>query len=535
VAALNVAGRERLLVLLVVTVVLAPFLGKAFHMDDPLFLWAAQQIRAHPSDFYGFDVNWYGMRMPMSEVTKNPPGASYYIAAASLLVGFQEVGLHLAFLLPAAAAALGAYTIARRLSARPLLAALATVLTPAFVVSSTSLMSDTLMLAFWSWAVALWLQGTADDRWTSSLGAGLLAAAAGLTKYYGFALVPLLLLHGGLRRSGLRHLSTLLLPVAAFGLYQWATLRLYGRGLFSDAMTYAAEAQSTKAWWLRAAIGLAFTGGSLAAVAFFAPWLWRRRTASAGLALGVLALLSVVAVSGSSREVQLTLFALAGAHALMVAVAEVHRNRDPDVVLLAAWALGTVVFATFFNWTPNARSLLPAAPAFAILLARRLSARTAADAPAPPAAGLLTVAAVLALLVARADYALAAAQEEAAAAWRDRLKAVSGARWFQGHWGFQYYMERAGFVPLYFPGARLEAGDIVVVPENNTNVRPLPAQAVTLHERVTLPLPRGIATMSRPLGAGFYADVWGPLPFAVGDVPPERYDALQVLATLRTR
>jgi hypothetical protein len=29
--------------------------------------------------------------------------------------------------------------------------------------------------------------------------------------------------------------------------------------------------------------------------------------------------------------------------------------------------------------------------------------------------------------------------------------------------------------------------------------------------------------MSQPLGAGFYASVWGPLPFAFGEVPPERY------------
>jgi len=34
--------------------------------------------------------------------------------------------------------------------------------------------------------------------------------------------------------------------------------------------------------------------------------------------------------------------------------------------------------------------------------------------------------------------------------------------------------------------------------------------------------------MSRPPGAGFHAHVFGPLPFAFGPVPPERYQILQL-------
>src|SRR6266566_5353229 len=59
---------------------LAPFLNKAFHIDDTLFLRAAQQIQKHPADFYGFNMNWYGTTMPMVQNFDNPPLASYYIA-----------------------------------------------------------------------------------------------------------------------------------------------------------------------------------------------------------------------------------------------------------------------------------------------------------------------------------------------------------------------------------------------------------------------------------------------------------------------
>jgi len=46
---------------------LAPFLNKAFHIDDPLFIWMAQQIAKHPFDHYGFYVNWVSFRQSVCQ------------------------------------------------------------------------------------------------------------------------------------------------------------------------------------------------------------------------------------------------------------------------------------------------------------------------------------------------------------------------------------------------------------------------------------------------------------------------------------
>src|SRR5437879_5859100 len=100
---------------------LLPFLRKAVHIDDPLFLWAAWQIQAHPADFYGFTVNWYVVEEPMHAVTKNPPLASYYLAAGAALFGRSEASLHAAMLLPAIGVVIGAYRLARRLCSQPLI------------------------------------------------------------------------------------------------------------------------------------------------------------------------------------------------------------------------------------------------------------------------------------------------------------------------------------------------------------------------------------------------------------------------------
>ena len=80
---------------------LLPFSGKAFHVDDTLFVWAAQQISKHPLDPYGFQLNWDYTNRSMSDVTQNPPLASYYSAVIGVVFGWSERALHLAFLVPA--------------------------------------------------------------------------------------------------------------------------------------------------------------------------------------------------------------------------------------------------------------------------------------------------------------------------------------------------------------------------------------------------------------------------------------------------
>src|SRR5438477_9023337 len=144
---------------LIVLATLSPFLGKPFNMDDPLFIWAARHIQKHPGNPYGFDVNWFGTVAPMWEATKNPPLACYYLAAAGSVLGWGEIALHVSLLLPALGAALGTYRLARHFCRQPLLATLVAVFTPVFLVSSTTVMCDVLLLALWVWAVVFWVEG----------------------------------------------------------------------------------------------------------------------------------------------------------------------------------------------------------------------------------------------------------------------------------------------------------------------------------------------------------------------------------------
>jgi 4-amino-4-deoxy-L-arabinose transferase-like glycosyltransferase len=454
------ADHPRWTLMLLTSAALGPFLAKPFNLDDPLFVWLAQQVQTHPGNPFGFDVNWYGRLSPMWAITDNPPLAGYYFALAGNIFGWSEIGLHWAGLLAALAVILGTHRLALRLSGQPLLAAGAVLSAPVFLASAGTVMCDVLMLAFWIWAVAYWVEGLEDDRPLKIFVAGLLVALALLTKYFGVALIPLLAAHGVLQKRRLGGWTAgLLIPLAALGAYEWLTLDRYGHALFSTAAGFAASAQGELGFskLTSGLIALAFTGGGMASALFLAPSLWRARTMAtiiggtavlAGALFGSGLLLHkypALASPAARTEVSLQLFfwAVGGVLVLALAAAAAWRNpRDPRSWLLTLWVAGTFVFAAFANWTVNGRSLLPMLPAVGILLARRWQ-HAGKLRPRALAAGV-TASALLALLVAQSDFQLAVAVRRSAQESMARYGQNQAAVWFEGHWGFQYYMEKLG-------------------------------------------------------------------------------------------
>jgi len=529
------------LVVVATSLVLLPFVGKAFHADDTQFLWVARQIRSHPADFFGFAANWYGYEVPIYRIVTNPPLSPYYTALVASVAGWSEIGLHLAFLVAAVAAAVGIVVLARRFCAESALAALVGVLTPAFVVSSTNIMCDTLLLAFWIWATVLWTEGLERRRPGMQCASALLIALAALTKYVGVALLPLLLVYAVAKRRRLTfELLWLGVPITLLGAYDLYTFLLYGRGLLFGAVFQASGTRARSGLTLlsRGIVGLAFTGGSLATAAFYAPVVWPRRALVAALASAAVLLIPAASTVSGYPAIgvvaipwviaQLDLLAVAGLHVLALAGADLLDRRDADSLLLFLWVTGGFVFASFVNPTINARSILLIAPAIGILVARRLEQRR----PRARAGWVLVpllAGGCLTLLLASADYKLAGSGRTAAAIIRADYGHLGRTVWFQGHWGFQYYMEAVGARPFDRVRLGMHPGDLMILPENNTNVifalRGIP---MTVLRVIELPSARGLTTVQPWIGAGFYSELLGPLPFAFGTVPPERYYVLMI-------
>src|SRR5476651_621123 len=344
---------------------LGPFLAKPFNIDDPLFIWAARQIQAHPFNPFGFNVNWFGTVTPMWLATENPPVACYYMALAAAILGWSEVALHFAFLLPAIATVLGTYRLAQKFCGQPMLASLATLLTPVFLLSSTTVMCDVMMLAFWVWAVVFWIEGMDKNDFRQLSAAGLLIAFVALTKYYGVCLIPLLAAYSLVetRRLG-RWAVCLMIPLAALVAYQWTTHSLYGLAMLSDAVEYAGYARGITGISKISLVltALTFTGGCVSVAFFFMPLLWRARTLAAFAATAALIAaalffegakleqyISPQATSATFVEIQIIFWAVGGIGVLALAVENVWRERDSKSWLLALWVFGTFLFASVFN------------------------------------------------------------------------------------------------------------------------------------------------------------------------------------------
>jgi hypothetical protein len=536
---------------------LLPFATKAYHIDDTLFVWAGQQIQKHPLDCYGFDVNWYKTWEPMARVTQNPPAACYYLALAGSLLGWSEVALHLAMLLPAWGLIWGAYRLAERFGVRPLPAALLTLLTPATLICATSVMCDTMMLAFWVWTIVLWDCGLRDRRPGLLYCAGGFIALTTLTKYFGISLIPLLGVYSFAvdRAAWRRWTAALVVAVVLLAAYQAAFYALYGHGGLAGAAGYAASfrAGTSGGRLFRVFEGLGFIGGSVGIAAIpIILWLPRGGRIAVALAVIVAAILALNLQSVTTDDLgtvitdspfveggsvgpelgvlaQFLLWIAAGAGVLLLAIDDLRTRRDPIALLLFLWVFGTALFAVYVNWSLNGRSILPLIPAVAMLVLRRLDREPVAGWVLP---GILVLAAALALTTAYADAALANANRTAARQIVAEWSPPAGRPlWFQGHWGFQFYAQSAGARSWDYAHPAGKSGDLLVIPFNNCMIDSPDGFGEQIATTSVEACPWG--TTNAPYsGAGFYACnyAWRPLPFVFTAMPPERFLVVRLTA-----
>jgi tetratricopeptide (TPR) repeat protein len=530
---------------------LVPFANKAFHIDDPLFLWTAQQIRKAPADFYGFRVNWFGLEMPMTDATANPPLMAYYLALGSLLGGWSEIWLHLWAMLPAIAVALGTLQLARSFTERGLLPVTLTILTPGFLICATSLMCDVMMVAFWIWAIVLWQKGLVRAQYRYFVWASLLAGFCGLTKYSGFSVVPLLFIYALWRERKIGAWAwALLIPLAMFGGYELLSQRLYGVSLYQNAADYAREVRPTSVGEapIRLIGGLVFSGGCALPVIVLAPWLWKRRGQMLGMVLLLLAVLGPsilnalqlslppnhfgfsavwrdgwLSLRGNWQlDIQRGIWLMGGISVLALATADFVRYRDAVSALLGLWIIGVLLFASVLNWTLNGRSILPMLPAVGILVARRLEAEKCVAGHG--FRGILFSSAIVlsslaAMALALADYRQANSRRLAANTIASKYGPPEHNLVFQGHWGFQYYLQNKGFQALDVWKDSLNPGTSIAIPANN-DIYEVPPEATRLIEVLKFRPNHWLSTLDRNSGAGFHTDFWGPLPFGIGTVEP---------------
>ncbi|MCH8204504.1 MAG: glycosyltransferase family 39 protein, partial [Candidatus Hydrogenedentes bacterium] len=481
-ARLEVSFRASCIAAFVMPVLLLlPFVNKPFHADDHVFVWVAQQIAEEPFDFFGFEVDYGYAQIPIYDVNHNPPGLSYFLVPFGLAGDWNEIPLHLGMLLFTGLAGLGIYLLARDLCPSPLLATAMTLLTPAFLVSASSLMTDIPLLACYVWTLYLWRRGLEADKRAYLAASALLMGAAFLCKFYGATLLPLLFAYSLVKKRAIGSWSLyFLIPVACIAVYGAVMYAAYGVVIFADAAGVALDSKwrGGETGATRWVLSLVFAGGAFLPLALYlrplVSWRW--------LTVGAIAVTAtVLPLIGGFSILQLLLgptepyawpkllflavLLFVGGGLLLVSMREAYGQRNADAILLALWILGTFLFTAAINHYVSVRTLLPMVPALGIVLARGLPGtqrypwRTA-------------VAGALCLWIVAGDYEIARhgkqAADEAVAMARDEGTPL----YHVAFWGFEYYVMEAGSSPLSFesvenygetPAPEMPEGALLVV------------------------------------------------------------------------
>jgi 4-amino-4-deoxy-L-arabinose transferase-like glycosyltransferase len=540
------AGRSktvlwRAFVFLLPVAALAPFAAKPYQADDLLTIWVAEQIAQHPLDFYGFEIDYGYARVPIHTITHNPPATAYLLALIGKLSGWNLVALHLGMSLFAAFAALGIFELARDLGARAGPAAIAGVLTPAFLVSASTLMTDSPLLAFYVWAIVAWRRGIERSSWRWLLCAAVCAASAAMMKYFGVTLIPLLLMDGAVRRPRVRlWWLWLAIPAGSFVAFQAYVYARYGTAPFFDAMGIATAERwrEDENLTIRPVLTLVFLGGGLLPLIVLGAM--RAGAALTGAAF-VLAGTSAAPVLdgysllqlliGDSERyewdvlVHLGIFVFAGVVLLAAATRGLAGVERRDVALLAFWIAGTIAFTAFVNHYVNVRALLPLLPAVAVLVMIKESGRVV-----PVAAGALGAVLCAWLLV--ADYDVAAHDARAARTALERAKAGGVPLHYVAFWGFEYHLMKAGAEPLAFAEKKdytdparplMQPGGLLIVDAYGSDAWTPPPRGFSLVEEIDEPYRAFATTFDSRARAGFYWHGIGVVPYRFGDITPERF------------
>jgi len=510
-------------------------MGKAFHMDEPLFLAPALHILKDPFHPLAFSFNWYGQTVPMSRLNNTPPLFLYMLALAVKCTGGGPFLMRLFFLPLDFLAAGSLFLLAGRFLKKPLLPVLLALASPGYFVGLNLLYPDKAAAAFGFFGLYAWVRGTDEKSpaW-KSLAAGALALAL-LSKYLAVVFFVPAAAYALWSREPVKKIALLAAAFIPVGLYLVLNL-LHGGGAFSSAWRTTAQSLSAASWARRSRAALSGVGGCCAAAAlwpFFAgkP---RWKTLAAAAAAAAFLFLPFWDAAGPAPRLLDRGTGVAMAFAAIVGLAALLAAEDKSAgrALWVSWAGAVFLMEAFVYWSVMARVTALLVPPLIFAWAGMLEKRLGQKALSVLYGLSLAATLALSLGLAWVDSCYADAQRQAARVAAS-LPDKGGRLWTASHWGLQYYVEQEG-------GKELDAlrggwdqtrpGDAVVWSAVNSN-QLLPDRRFLIDaKQIDWKNPLPLRLMSARQGqAGFYSSVYGFLPYALSRAPLDEFFFAKIL------
>ena len=583
----------RLILILIVLCGSLPFIHQAFHLDDRIYLEIADNILNQP--FFPFDylIVFEGLVAPDAASHGHLPLISYYIAFLKVLTGSDsEWVYHLAFLVFPMLGAVGFYDLAKGHLRFPLPAACLLAVSPAYFVSSHTLMTDVPLVAFWVFSLSRFLRicegrGARLDWVLCAL--TLLAAAfiSMLTVGLLILMAAYLVIHGGVKgepiptgRQFWPMVVLLCLPILLWLIWHLRAYFHYDRIILINTFLLMSKREAFS-WELMGTKSLSFilnVGGTF----LFPLALWygfaSRISVRVMLLIFLLSFVPFYALLTGWTWIQIFLFALFLSSGLLVLwhlfclilgflawgwnalqlsgwgqlahsfgelrspvpeepnspqQSEIVRLRKRELLFLL-WFLGVGFICLVAYYIGSVRYTLLALPPLLLLWMRTLETRIQEIYFLRNLIwASVVVTALYSMLIGYADYRFAEAYRRSSEEITRQYAQPGRTLWYSGEWGFRYYFERNEAKLLTANGVGPKVGDVIIKPY-------LATPWVTLYDgpEYSELLDQHIPLMDYPLRildfsshAGFYSSWFGILPFSI--TSGERWEWFNVFRVIK--
>lgn len=521
---------------------------KAIHMDDTVYLTAARNIVTDPLHPFSGTINWVGGEQRPFERVNQPPLFFYAIGAAFKLFGESEILAHIVLALFSLGAIVSFFLLIKLFTDRyALLVTALFCLSPAFIPSQ-NIMTDIPALACFTACLYLLLVPTEPRKQRRIyMLAGFVAGCGILIKYTGLILLGVMLVAICFRKHW-RFIWTLLIPLSMIG--AWSLLNIYDYGGVHVAQRPVSLDNTGKIW--RLSIDWIVCIGALSPFSImFLPWLLRRKKVSCALLL-IICVLSFFAwphVSGPSQQqlFKVTLFTrlfwLNGVLVLLATAflygekllanlrkfgsAAIEQSRS-ELVLLAA-LFGSFLFIVLFSRFMAMRHVLYVLPV--ILVALALSVEENHSKFFNTIGLCLTLG--LGSLLGISDWHYSDLYRVNASKLRAELGEQNDV-WALGHWGWQWYAEKAG-MKIYSWDSEFVEDEYVIVTKFAHRQELLPEHQARLQLVKEVTVTGGVQTLFRTMsgipGGGYYVSGWHIPPWRIDRGPLEIFSIYRVQKT----
>lgn len=425
------------------------------------------------------------------------------------------------------------FFLAKRFTDNPFYSTLFLISTPAFLVMSHNIMLDIPFLGLYLASIASFINGIDSNSRKLLILSGILGGLAILTKYTGLSLIAFLLIYAFLKKKK-KNMLFLIIPILFFCAWCLHNLIFYNELHIISTINNIVSFDIQKIIQHLLGVFIFISGVTLFPL-FLLPLLLKNINNSKIyficfiVTLGIILFIKEMLLSyGIIQKLILLISISISLFIILLFLRQVIFPPDKnnlDRFFLNIWFFGFLFLNVIAHYVA-ARYILLSVPPMILLLISYLDTIKFKFLN-PRVFYLICLSIILAFSVAIsiADYRFAALYRNFADDIKKEYGIANNKVWFEGHWGFQYYMMKNGYSFLDPQEDSPMPGDILIKPilaDYDNKIYPKWKNAL---ESIDTKIYYGnLKLLNSEAHAGFYSQGWGFLPFFSSESEVERIE-----------